>query len=116
MKKTESLFVCSALLTIVAIGYAGFINTQNRASVQDIQETKYGAFLAAQHAVYINDFEAAAEFSNVLDAADGASVKNIKIISDFVSGRLPQNASELAKESGTPARLVYDAYLVGQGD
>lgn len=116
MKKTESLFVCSALLAIIAIGYVGIVDTRNTMSSQNIQETKYGAFLAAQHAIYVNDFDAAAKYSSVLDFADGTAVKNIKIISDFLSGRLPQNAADLAKESGTSARLVYDAYLVEQGD
>ena len=38
------------------------------------------------------------------------------MMADFLSGRLPENAADLAKESGTPARLIYDAYLVEQGD
>ena len=37
-------------------------------------------------------------------------------MADFLSGKLPEDVADLAKESGTPARLIYDAYLVEQGD
>ena len=115
MKKTESLFVGAGLLFAVIAVCVGIAKSQQVANVGNLPTTKYGAFLAAQHAIYINDFDAAVEFGAVLDGQDGAAVKNIKVMSDFLSGHLPDGAADLTKESGTAARLIYDAYLVEQG-
>ena len=115
MKKTEALFVGSFIGVIIAL-FAGVFDGNKTEKIRGLPDTKYGAFLAAQHAIYVNDFDAAAKYSAVLDGADATVVKNAKIMSDFLSGRLPDKASELDKESGTPARLIYDAYLVEQGN
>lgn len=112
MKKTESLFIFTALLCIFAIGYAGVCNTRNGIVNSGIPETKYGAFLAAQHAIHINDFDTAAKYGSKLDITDGSVVKNTKVMSEFLGGRLPADSADLAKETGTTARLIYDAYLV----
>ena len=116
MKKTETLFVGGILILAIVIVFAGICRTDKNTNFHGVQETKYGAFLAAQHAIYVNDFDTAAEYSVMLDGNDGNVVKNVKFMTDFLSGRLSENASVLAKESGTPSRLVYDAYLVEQGD
>ena len=116
MKKTERLFICCALLCGVVAIYVGLLNAHTGARVGKIPDTPYGSFLAAQHAIYINDFDAAAKYGANLDDASGAVVKNVKVLSDFLSGQLPAGAADLAKETGTTARLIYDAYLVGQGD
>jgi len=116
MKKTESLFIFSALLFVFAIGYTCLFDAKNNTLFNHVPETKYGAFLSAQHAVHVNDFDMASKYGAILNEDDGAVVKSIKIISDFLSGRLPETSADLAKESGTPSRLIYDAYLVKQGD
>ncbi|MBO4626342.1 MAG: hypothetical protein J5679_03690 [Alphaproteobacteria bacterium] len=116
MKKTESLFVGALLLIVVAVAGASIFGETNVSKTSNIPDTKYGAFLAAQHAIYNNDFDAAAKYGEMLGDVDFAAVKNVKMMADFLSGRLPENAADLAKESGTPARLIFDAYLVGQGD
>ena len=116
MKKTESLFVGGMLIAaIVAVGVS-IVGTNSRIDFRGVPDTEYGAFLAAQHAIYINDFDAAARYGAILDVSVGRVVKNTKIMSEFLSGRLPTNAADLAKEADTPARLIYDAYLVEQGD
>jgi len=116
MKKTETLFICCATLVCFAFWYMFISNIPRYEHRGIIGETKYGAFLAAQHAIYINDFDAAATYSASLADVDETVVKNTKMMADFLSGHMPENASDLAKESGTPARLIYDAYLAEQGD
>jgi len=116
MKKTETLFICLATLVCFAVGYRSGLNMSATEHVGAIPETHYGAFLAAQHAIYVNDFDAASVYGARLTDVDETIVKNTKIMADFLSGRMPDNAADLAKESGTPARLIYDAYLAEQGD
>ena len=116
MKKTGTLFIGFMLLCALVAVCANLFCITQTAKHNGVMETEYGAFLAAQHAIYNNDFDMAAEYVAKLSDTNIAAVKNVKIIADFLSGHLPENASDLAKESGTPARLVYDAYLVGQGE
>lgn len=118
MKNTGSLFIKIVLVgAIVAAGVilwnSDILHHENTSS---IQPTKYGDFLAAQHAVYVNDFEAASDFSEKLDVPDVPAVQNIKVMSAFLSGKMPDDVAGLKKESGTSARLIYDAYLVNNGD
>ena len=114
MKKIGSLFVKIAL--VVAIVTAGVVVwngvSHNSEKKFVVPQTKYGAFLAAQHAVYVNDFDTATKFGDALDADDAVVVQNIKMMSAFLSGKMPENVSELKKENGTPARLIYDVYLI----
>lgn len=119
MKKIETLFVGTGL--IVALAAAGILvwnSLAPRGATQPHQypTTKYGAFLAAQHAIYVNDFERAAEFSSVLSDKDYAVVQNTRMMSEFLSGRMPADAKKLSDEKNAAAGLIYDAYLVGQGD
>ena len=114
MKKIGTLFGKLILAgAIVAVGLFIFNkNVFNQEHTHTIQSSKYGDFLAAQHAIYVNDFDAAALFSESLDANDAPVVQNTKVMADFLSGNMPDDAADLKKESGTPARLIYDAYLV----
>ncbi len=117
MKKIESLFVCIGLLAAVSVVGAKIWNHGNNApaiSQHRHPTTKYGAFLAAQHAVYVNDFDSASAFAAQLDADGPAAVQNTRLISEFMSGRLPENAKTLGREKTAPARMIYDAYLVSQ--
>ena len=114
MKKIGSLFIKTvsvvAVATVIAIVLRGVSYRSENGYV--VPETKYGAFLAAQHAVYVNDFDTAAKFGEKLDAGDAMVVQNIKMMSVFLSGKMPEDVSDLKKENGTPARLVYDVYLI----
>lgn len=85
-------------------------------SYGDFETTKYGAFLASQHAVYINDFETASKYASYLDGVDYAVVQNTKLIADFLSGKMPENADVFKNEKNMPGRLIYDAYLIKQNN
>ncbi|MBD5400619.1 hypothetical protein HDR61_02645 [bacterium] len=115
MRKIETLFVGAGL--IAAIGVAGVLmwNTNARDTavpVHSYPTTKYGAFLAAQHAIYVNDFDRAAEFTRELQDKDYAVVANTRMMSEFLSGRMPQQVVTLRDEKNAAAGLIYDAYLV----
>lgn len=113
MRKIESLFIGVGLVALVAATSGVLwhkIHMQNTENVT-FPATKYGAFLAAQHAVYINDFERAARFSADIPDDEYFVVQNTKILSDFLSGKMPANADLLRDEKSTAAGLVYDAYL-----
>ena len=116
MKKTETLFICLATLVCFAVGYRSGLKMSATEQFKAIPETHSGAFLAAQHAIYVNDFDAASAYSASLADIDAKVVKNTRMMADFLSGRLPDGVKELEKESGTPSRLIYDAYLAEQGD
>jgi len=119
MKKIETLFVGTGL--ILALSATGVIIWQSLAHKNSVVEhnyptTKYGAFLAAQHAIYVNDFERAAEFSAHLQDKDYAVVSNTRMLAEFLSGRMPADAKILADEKNAAAGLIYDAYLVTQNN
>ena len=118
MKKIGSLFIKIILIGVLAmVGILIWKNVDLHSEKgSDVRVTDYGAFLAAQHAIYVNDFDTAAQFSQSLDVDDIPAVQNMKMMSDFLSGQMPENAAELKKETGTPARLIYDAYLVNNGN
>lgn len=111
MKKAENLFIGIILITsIVLVLYFALHNhtTQNN----EIIANKYGSFLAAQHAVYVNDFAAASSFATDLSDIDYVNVKNLRTLSKFLEGGLPENVSELKNEKSAPAKIIYDAYLI----
>lgn len=119
MKKIESLFVGVGLIGAIAATSVAIWNFKTRATdtvTYSHPTTKYGAFLAAQHAIYVNDFERASQFASQLNETEFAVVQNTKLISDFLSGRMPSQADLLQKEKTLPSQMIYNAYLVGQGD
>ena len=63
------------------------------AEIYHFPTTKYGAFLAAQHAVYTNDFDAATIFSGVLQDVDFATVRSVRYLSEFLGGKLPADSA-----------------------
>ncbi|MBQ8256050.1 MAG: tetratricopeptide repeat protein [Alphaproteobacteria bacterium] len=115
MKKIERIFISIGLLTtLTVIGGAIWqhYDNKNQTSNHRFPETKYGAFLAAQHAIYVNDFDTAVQLSETFGNEQYPIVQNAKYLSDFLSGRMPADAKLLKKEKSTPAQLIYDAYLV----
>ena len=119
MRKIESLFIGVGLCAVVAvIGGALFVHTTKPAETKTtaFPTTQYGAFLAAQHAIYVNDFENAALFSNQLTKTEYTTVQNTKFLSEFLSGKMPQDAKLLKDEKGPAARIIYDAHLVSQDE
>ena len=107
MKKAENLFIGIILITsIVLLLYFALhnSNTQDR----EIVANKYGSFLAAQHAVYVNDFAAASNFVTDLSDIDYVNVKNLRTLSKFLEGDLPENVSELKDEKSASAKIIYE--------
>ncbi len=119
MRKIESLFVGTAIMTTVLGVGISIWNYQARAPYDNgykFAPTKYGAFLAAQHAVYVNDFDNAAKFMSNLADVDSATVSSVRYISQFLDGHMPADADLLRDEKSAPARIIYDAYLISGGD
>ena len=115
MKKAQTLFLSVAAVAIIAVigGACLYHNlTRNNNDSHVYPTTQYGAFLAAQHAIYVNDFERAAGFANTLTDTDYAIVQSTKFLSEFLSGRMPDGVIILEEEKNTASRLIYDAYLV----
>ena len=120
MKKIESLFITSCLFATLAVtGFAICVaikhNSQENQTAS-IPVTPFGSFLATQHAIYANDFEAANKLSEHLQDTQYAIVHNTKIISEFLGGRMPMDAKLLRSEKTLPAQFIYDAYLVKNND
>ncbi len=115
MKKAETLFI-GALLIAAVIVVSGAVWNQHYADSNInnhiYPENKYGAFLAAQHAIYVNDFENASKFSAQLTDTEYPIVQSTKFLSQFLSGDMPDGVEVLEEEKNAASRLIYDAYLV----
>lgn len=116
MRKIETLFITISLAALIYVtGAEIWHKTQNINTSQNTQqmpETNFGTFLAAQHAIYVNDFDNATKFAQKLTDTHLPIVENIVLISDFLNGQMPLNADLLKDEKSMPARLIYDAYLI----
>lgn len=119
MKKTENLFICMGLLAGVALTGSMLWNFENKSSENNnyvFKANKYGAFLASQHAVYVNDFETANIYSAQITDTDLPIVKNTRILSSFLSGKMPESVADLKDAPGMPAALIYDTSLIQNND
>lgn len=117
MKKAETLFTGIALLSVLVVtsGALWYHNYAKNTEKNHIcPESQYGSFLAAQHAIYVNDFENAAKFSEKLTENQYPVVQSVKVLSDFLNGEMPEEVALLEEEKTTASRLIYDAYLVQQ--
>ncbi len=115
MKKIESLFISISLFAILiatAVATWQFTGKSTSDDVYHFPNTQYGAFLAAQHAIYANDFENALSFTQDLQDIDITVVNNTKILSQFLGGKMPQDVQLLKNEKSIPAKFIYEAWLV----
>lgn len=119
MKGIKS-FWKAVFLTALIVGSACFVgtsgyffNTKKVGEKQEVTPTDYGNFLAAQHALFINDFDTASELVSDLKS-DVAVVSQAKILADFFSGKMPENVKMLKSDKDLANRLIYDAYLINQ--
>lgn len=117
MRKTETLLTSIALVAVIivtggALWYHKYHNRDN--NNYEYPPTQFGAFLAAQHAIYVNDFDNAAQFAGLLTETEYATVQGTKFLAEFLSGRMPDGVEILAEEKTAASRLIYDAYLVQQ--
>ncbi|MDR2412836.1 MAG: hypothetical protein LBD50_01330 [Rickettsiales bacterium] len=119
MSKIKNLFsILCPLVIVIVMGYflSPFDYAKTNALRYEYQANKYGAFLAAQHALYINDFEKAVEFSAALQDKDIPIVGNTVILSGFLSGNVLENPGSFKEETGTASQLIHDAYLLRKDD
>lgn len=115
MRKTETLFIGAALIAVIIVtGGAIWYACHRNYATQGYQypTSQFGAFLAAQHAIYVNDFDSASKFASQLTDTDYSTVQTTKFLSDFLSGRMPDQVFILEEEKTAAPRLIYDAYLV----
>lgn len=115
MRKIESIFITFGLFAAIIATGVGILYAPNHKPEQlthKIPDTEYGNFLAAQHAIHVNDFNNAVEFAQKLGNTEYTSVQNTIMLADFLSGRLPEHAATLKDEKNMTARYIYDAYLV----
>jgi len=121
MKGIKSFYTGPFLITVVVfcsflLGQKLFnVNSQNIGQGGAVVNTDYGSFLAAQHALYINDFDTASKMINEVKA-DNENVAEIKKITDFFGGKLPKNAEKLKDAKDVVGRLIYDAFLIQKDD
>lgn len=118
MKKIESLFIGVGLVAVIAVlggGMWSYFSAPQTPAQIEVPDSRFGNFLAAQHAVYVNDFDNAMRFTESLSETQYQTVLNTKMISEFLSGNMPKDAALLEEEKNAAARIIYDAYLVGQG-
>ncbi len=81
MKKIESLFITIclfAIITITGVAIWSALKPAEQGEPYKFPATKYGSFLAAQHAIYVNDFETAADLTKEQILAYSRLVKDLK--------------------------------------
>lgn len=121
MKGIKSFYTGPFLLTIVIfcsllLGQKIFdLNLNNQEQGGEVVSNDYGAFLAAQHALYINDFESASKMMAEVKT-DSKNVQKIKNLTEFFGGKMPQNAESFKDSKDVVERLVYDAFLIQKDD
>ncbi|MBR3930938.1 MAG: hypothetical protein IKJ62_05180 [Alphaproteobacteria bacterium] len=116
MRKIESIFITTCLIATVAITGVVIWNqigtTGGQGNTYKFPNTNFGTFLAAQHAIHVNDFEMAAELTQQIQDAPYPVIQSTIYVADFLSGRMPTDAATLKNEKSMPAQLIYDAYLI----
>ncbi len=119
MRKIERFFTLGASLVAICVTCAFLYNNANKNTNKEtytFPDSRFGAFLAAQHAIYINDFDNANRFAHHLTDENIPIVQNTIFLSDFLNGRMPIDVNLLKNEKSMPAHLMYDAYLVKNND
>ena len=121
MKGIKSFYSGPFLLTVIVfcsvlLGQKVFESSvHNQWQGGNVASSDYGSFLAAQHALYINDFETASKMMAEVKA-DNKNIKQIKNLTDFFGGKMPQNAESFKDSKDVVERLVYDAFLIQKDD
>ncbi len=118
MKKEKKLFFCLSVLGALLVITGGMmwdcVRTNDVPEKNEIQTNKYGAFLAMQHAVYVNDFEVALRYSDMAADLDIDVVKNSVAMVRFLSGQKIDSTIEPGENIG--ASFIYDASLLVRDD
>lgn len=108
------LFVSLGLVAGLVAIYQMHTPNATVQTVGKIPTTSYGAFLASQHALYTNNFDKASELLNDIDdsAKKYKSIEEIRVLTDFLNGIIPDNIENLNKQKTIVSRIIADAYLV----
>lgn len=111
MKKTVFyFFIIATIFAAICFTWRPFYTTTTPQNTGET--TKYGAFLAAQHAIYVNDFKKASDFAKVFSDISYETPRRAYCLAEFLGGNLPDSPEKLAKSTDASSRLIYDAYLV----
>ena len=112
-----SIFVAVAIGAL-CFGYQLAIKNGAPQQMQFVNDTSYGSFLAAQHALYVNDFGTASNLLNQVDATADKydSVKHSRLLVNFLNGKLPTNVDSMKDSKDLLNRLIYDAVLLQKDD
>lgn len=118
MSKRKTLFYTIIFIISFMMGWGIFCALRPNYAVNDsitVETTKYGAFLAAQHAIYVNDFESVPDLVKTFADVEYNTVKNTRILAEFLGGQIPSDIDELVNDKNIASRLIYDAYLAKNG-
>lgn len=80
-----------------------------------VSDTNFGNFLAAQHALYVNDFNNAARMADAVNS-DNKIVLNMQNLADFFNGKMPDKPEKFKDSKELVDGLVYDAFLIQKDD
>ena len=112
MIERKTLFCSLGLTAILVAVFFVFDRPISLPSVKTpVTETSYGAFLAEQHAIYVNDFDSAAKFSEKISDQDFYIVSKTKILAEFLGGKMPKDTIDFKDAKDTAGRIIYDASL-----
>lgn len=121
MKENKSFYIGSFLIAIVVfcsamLGQKLFdLNKTSVGQGGEVFETDFGSYLAAQHALYINDFESAAKMISAIKT-DNKNIVQAQNLTDFFGGKMPKNPETFKDSKDLVERLIYDAYLIQKDD
>ena len=99
MKEIKSFYIGSFLISALIFCYVLLgqkvleFNYKNQGQGGDVINTDFGSFLAAQHALYINDFESASRMINDVQT-ENKSITQIRSLADFFNGKMPKHLSK----------------------
>ena len=116
MKKKQ---IIAGLVFVAVIVLAALLLWGRRAgdmADSQYQESKFGAFLAQQHAIYADDFDAAARFSKDLVDVNSDLVQNDRAVSMFLAGKMDDSFAKLSSKTGTSAKAAYAAWRLSNDD
>ncbi len=113
---TVPFFIAVVIFCSTLVGQKVFeMNSTKMGQGGAVFDTDFGSFLAAQHALYINDFAAASKMISEVKA-DNKNIAQMKNLTDFFGGKMPQNAETFKNSKDVVERLIYDAYLLQKDD
>lgn len=117
MKETKNFYIGAFLVALIVfcsclMGQKILDFNSSRAGQGDtVLDTDYGNFLAAQHALAINDFNTAAKMANAI-TTENKIISDTKDSADFFNGQMPKNAESFKDSKDLTKGLIYDAYLL----